>query len=209
MDLPFLMLVLLLTGIGVIMVFSASYATAYLQEDKSPTFYFFLPSPLCRGWPDRDVYHLEDQLPDLPLAVGLRPWAGCPAAHRGAHPRHPHQPFRRREAVDRRTGHRNLPAVGDRQGGRHHVLFRPAVQAEHGEAAPPLPPQPAQRCGGLSGPHRLSGTGALWTHPAADCGPDDAGAPHVGHNPDSGRRGGGAFCRRHQALLVCRRPARP
>ena len=37
MDLPFLMLVLLLTGIGVIMVFSASYATAYLQEDKSPT----------------------------------------------------------------------------------------------------------------------------------------------------------------------------
>ena len=28
-------------GIGVIMVFSASYATAYLQEDKSPTFYFF------------------------------------------------------------------------------------------------------------------------------------------------------------------------
>ena len=41
MDLPFLMLVLLLTGIGVIMVFSASYATAYLQEDKSPTFYFF------------------------------------------------------------------------------------------------------------------------------------------------------------------------
>lgn len=102
MDLPFLMLVLLLTGIGVIMVFSASYATAYLQEDKAP------PStssakPLCRGWPDRDVYHLEDQLPDLPLAVGLRPWAGCPAAHRGAHPRHPHQPFRRREAVDRRT----------------------------------------------------------------------------------------------------------
>ena len=29
MDLPFLMLVLLLTGIGVIMVFSASFATAY------------------------------------------------------------------------------------------------------------------------------------------------------------------------------------
>ena len=41
MDLPFLMLVVLLTGIGVIMVFSASYATAYLQEGKSPTFYFF------------------------------------------------------------------------------------------------------------------------------------------------------------------------
>ena len=41
MDLPFLMLVVLLTGIGVIMVFSASYATAYLQEGRSPTFYFF------------------------------------------------------------------------------------------------------------------------------------------------------------------------
>ena len=36
MDLPFLMLVLLLTGIGVIMVFSASYATAYLQRTKAP-----------------------------------------------------------------------------------------------------------------------------------------------------------------------------
>ena len=31
MDLPFLMLVLLLTGIGVIMVFSASFATAYYE----------------------------------------------------------------------------------------------------------------------------------------------------------------------------------
>ena len=32
MDLPFLMLVVLLTGIGVIMVFSASYATAYYDS---------------------------------------------------------------------------------------------------------------------------------------------------------------------------------
>ena len=40
MDLPFLMLVVLLTGIGVIMVFSASYATAY-YAGRDPTFYFF------------------------------------------------------------------------------------------------------------------------------------------------------------------------
>ncbi len=39
MDLPFLMLVLLLTGIGVVMVFSASYATAY-YEGRDPAFYF-------------------------------------------------------------------------------------------------------------------------------------------------------------------------
>ena len=43
MDLPFLMLVLLLTGIGVIMVFSASYASA-LYDSKvahnNPTYYF-------------------------------------------------------------------------------------------------------------------------------------------------------------------------
>ena len=32
LDLPFLMLVLLLTGIGLIMVFSASYASAYYNE---------------------------------------------------------------------------------------------------------------------------------------------------------------------------------
>lgn len=39
MDLPFLMLVVLLTGIGVIMVFSASYASAYYEEDN-PAAYF-------------------------------------------------------------------------------------------------------------------------------------------------------------------------
>ena len=39
MDLPFLMLVILLTGIGVIMVLSASYATA-MGEGKDPTYYF-------------------------------------------------------------------------------------------------------------------------------------------------------------------------
>ena len=39
MDLPFLMLVLLLTGIGTIMVFSASFATAY-YEGKDPAYYF-------------------------------------------------------------------------------------------------------------------------------------------------------------------------
>lgn len=39
LDLPFLMLVVMLTTIGVIMVFSASYATA-INERKPPTFYF-------------------------------------------------------------------------------------------------------------------------------------------------------------------------
>ena len=43
MDLPFLMLVLLLTGIGVIMVFSASFATAYYDSSvakNDPAYYF-------------------------------------------------------------------------------------------------------------------------------------------------------------------------
>ncbi len=42
-DLPFLMLVVLLTGIGVIMVFSASYATAFYDgkvAGNNPTYYF-------------------------------------------------------------------------------------------------------------------------------------------------------------------------
>lgn len=39
MDLPFLMLVVLLTTIGVIMVFSASYATA-VREERAATYYF-------------------------------------------------------------------------------------------------------------------------------------------------------------------------
>ena len=38
-DLPFLMLVLMLTGIGVVMVFSASFATAFYVNDN-PTYYF-------------------------------------------------------------------------------------------------------------------------------------------------------------------------
>ncbi len=42
-DLPFLMLVVLLTGIGVVMVFSASYATAYYDDytaRNNPAYYF-------------------------------------------------------------------------------------------------------------------------------------------------------------------------
>ena len=39
LDLPFLMLVLMLTAIGVIMMFSASYADA-LYEMGDPTYYF-------------------------------------------------------------------------------------------------------------------------------------------------------------------------
>ena len=42
LDLPFLMLVVLLTGIGVVMVFSASFATAYYDSKiGDPTYYFF------------------------------------------------------------------------------------------------------------------------------------------------------------------------
>ncbi|MCI8478955.1 MAG: FtsW/RodA/SpoVE family cell cycle protein, partial [Oscillospiraceae bacterium] len=43
MDLPFVMLVLLLTGIGVVMVFSASYASAMYDSKvakNDPTYYF-------------------------------------------------------------------------------------------------------------------------------------------------------------------------
>lgn len=42
MDLPFLMLVLMLTGIGLVMVFSSSFASAYYDADvaNNPTYYF-------------------------------------------------------------------------------------------------------------------------------------------------------------------------
>ena len=68
MDLPFLMLVLLLTGIGVIMVFSASYATAYLQEDKSPTFYFFRQALFAAA--GLTVMYITSK-------INYRPSAGC------------------------------------------------------------------------------------------------------------------------------------
>ena len=41
MDLPFLMLTLLLLGIGLIMMFSASYATAYYDSKVSTPYYYF------------------------------------------------------------------------------------------------------------------------------------------------------------------------
>ena len=47
-DLPFLMLVVLLTGIGVIMVLSASYATA-MGEGKDPTYYFLRQAIFAGG----------------------------------------------------------------------------------------------------------------------------------------------------------------
>ncbi|MEG1875858.1 MAG: cell division protein FtsW, partial [Angelakisella sp.] len=43
MDLPYLMLVLLLTGIGLVMVLSSSYATAFYDPvvaGNNPTYYF-------------------------------------------------------------------------------------------------------------------------------------------------------------------------
>ena len=51
-DLPFLMLVLLLTGIGVVMVFSASYASAMYDSnvaDNNPTYYFVRQAIFAAG----------------------------------------------------------------------------------------------------------------------------------------------------------------
>ena len=41
LDLPFLILTVLLVAIGVIMMFSASYARAYMEEEGNSTYYFF------------------------------------------------------------------------------------------------------------------------------------------------------------------------
>ena len=192
MDLPFLMLVLLLTGIGVIMVFSASYATAYLQEDKSPTFYFFRQALFAAA--GLTVMYITSKINyqtfrwlsvfALGLAVLLLVAVLIPGIHTS-----------RSDGVKRWIA---VPGIGTFQPSEIAkvaviMYFSARLSKRNTEKPRRLSPQPAQRCGGLPGPHRLSGTGALWTHPAADCGPDDAGAPHVGYNPDSGRRGGGAF----------------
>ena len=41
LDLPFLILTVLLVAIGVVMMFSASYARAYMEEEGNSTYYFF------------------------------------------------------------------------------------------------------------------------------------------------------------------------
>ncbi len=95
MDLPFLMLVLLLLGIGLIMMFSASYATAYYHDGDTPALY--CPSGhLRRGGTGGHVCDLQDQLPDLPVdgphragGVYLPVAAGLHPPGRGAQQRPP------------------------------------------------------------------------------------------------------------------------
>ena len=66
MDLPFLMLVLLLLGIGLIMMFSASYATAY-YNDGDPLIYITRQAMFAGVGGGGHVCGLQDQLPDLPM----------------------------------------------------------------------------------------------------------------------------------------------
>ena len=70
MDLPFLMLVVLLTGIGVITVFSASYATA-ASQGRGAT-YFFLRQAVFAVLGIVGMYHFPNQLPAFPLDECVR-----------------------------------------------------------------------------------------------------------------------------------------
>lgn len=74
-DLPFLMLVVLLTVIGLIMLLSASYAAAYYDlENEShhdPFYYAPTASHLRRTGFCGHVCGLQNRLPALPLAVGF------------------------------------------------------------------------------------------------------------------------------------------
>ena len=69
MDLPFLMLVALLTGIGVIMVFSASFATA-LSEGREPTYYFFRQA-IFAGAGLAVMYGFSHKSSDIYLSINL------------------------------------------------------------------------------------------------------------------------------------------
>ena len=127
-DLVFLALVLLLTAVGLIMLLSASFAIAMynsypgVDTGGNPYYYFIRQGGFALGGIalmyviSRIDYQRIRLLsvPALALSILLLLLIFTPLGweSNGARRWHP------------------VPALGVRQGGRHHVLCRPAVQAE-------------------------------------------------------------------------------
>ena len=73
LDLPFLMLTMMLLGIGLVMMFSASYAVAYYDPQvSSPYFYIKRQATFAVGGVMIMMIVSHDQLSELPLDVGAR-----------------------------------------------------------------------------------------------------------------------------------------
>ena len=124
LDLPFLMLVLLLLGIGLIMMFSASYATAY-YTDGDPLVYIsrqalFGAVGVVGMFVVSKINYQTFRWMSMPALIGsivllvlvFTPLGGPAVA----------------EAGDR------VPALGVCQDCGHPLFCRPAEQAGHGEA---------------------------------------------------------------------------
>ena len=140
-DLPFFILVLLLTGIGLVMLLSASFPSAYYETDgQNPLYYFIrqgvfaimgVAAMLFIGKINYQRFRGLAK-PLLYLSVILLVLVVDPGEPPGHHPeqRHP------------LAGHpRHLPAVpalGDRQAGGGHLLRRQHLQKEGPDAHLPL-----------------------------------------------------------------------
>lgn len=122
LDWPLAIIVLTLVVFGLVMLFSASYATAYYRF-KGDSFHFIRqPGAVRRGGRGRDVRCVPRGLPHLPQI--------CVAHHgrhgRTAHRRALHAGAERREAVDIPAHRRQSAALG---GGE--VRGHRAVRAHH------------------------------------------------------------------------------
>lgn len=182
LDLPFLMLTMLLLGVGLIMMFSASFATAY-YNDGDPLVYIknqavyaaagvvvmFLVSKI-----NYQTFRLLS-VPGIVAAILLLVLALSPLG------------------VELNEVKRWV-RIGPIQFQPSEVakvavilFFATRLSKRDTEKKKKWsPPHPHRPDAGAAGPHRLPGAGALWGHPDGDRPADADGAPHVGHHPSAG-----------------------
>ena len=151
-DMPFLILVVLLTGIGVVMVFSASYATAFYDSytaQNDPAYYFirqliFSGLGLAGMWLASKINYEHWRWGSvfvLGFAILLLVLVLVPGVH------------------TERTDHVRrwiksigpIPALGGGEAGGYPLFFGAPVQEKSGEASPAESPFSLEWAGGLAG----------------------------------------------------------
>ena len=200
MDLPFLMLVMLLVGIGLIMVFSASYASAYYDAKVGNNPLFYIKRQAMFAVVGVVVMYLVSKInyqtfrilsiPLLIVAIGLLVLVLTPLG------------------VEINGAQRWLkmalvagPTYQPSEIAKIAVIIFFAARLSKREVHQPYPHGPDAEPAGACG---LPGAGALRTGAWCGTGPGAAGAPHVRNHPGHGGSRLGAFCGGDQPGLVHR-----
>ncbi len=191
MDLPFLMLVLLLLGIGLIMMFSASYATAYYDNNVGDPMFYIKRQAMFAAVGVVAMYVVSKinyqtfrwmSVPALIFSIILLLLVFTPLgrSHNGA----------------RRWLYLGIEFQPSEFAKIAVILFFAARLCKR-DSRKPLHYKNRTFRGRMLEPlgtHWLSGAGALYCRTGDRTGPGAAGAAHVGYHPGHGGRGVGAFC---------------